>query len=99
MAGTLDDAQVTAALADLPGWSGDATGLSRTAELPDFPTAITVVDEVAVQAELADHHPDIDIRWRSVTFACATHSEGGVTDKDLQLAQAISTIVTAHNGS
>jgi 4a-hydroxytetrahydrobiopterin dehydratase len=47
------------------------------------------VDAVAVAAEEADHHPDIDIRWRDVLFVLSTHSEGGVTEKDLQLAGRI----------
>ena len=56
---------------------------------PDFPTAIALVDAVAVAAEEADHHPDIDIRWRDVLFVLSTHSEGGVTGKDVALAERI----------
>lgn len=91
----LTDSERDAALARLDGWTGDATGLHRTVELPDFPTAILVVDRVAAAAEQADHHPDIDIRWRTLTFACATHSAGGVTGLDVQLAEKINEIVTA----
>lgn len=95
MADLLDAAAVDRALAELPGWSGDHTGIRRTAELPSFPAAIQVVDQVAEVAEAMDHHPDIDIRWRTLTFACATHSAGGVTDRDITLARQIDEIVAA----
>lgn len=98
MAQTLDDAGVRAALATLDGWTGDTAGLHWTVELPDFPTAIAVVDEVARAAEDMDHHPDIDIRWRSLTFSCATHSAGGVTDNDVRLASQIRQIATGKGG-
>jgi len=81
-------------LEDLPGWAGDATGISRTYEAADFPGAIELVDAVARDAEEMNHHPDIDIRWRSVTFACATHSEGGVTQLDVELAHRIHDLAT-----
>ena len=54
-----------------------------------------MVDRVAEAAEAADHHPDIDIRWRTLTFTCATHSAGGVTGKDVELAGTIDGIVRA----
>jgi len=54
-----------------------------------------VVDRVAEAAEAADHHPDIDIRWRTLTFTLATHSAGGVTAKDVDLAGTIDEIVRA----
>lgn len=95
MAELLDSAEVTAALAGLPEWSGDTRAISRTARLPSFPAAIAVVDRVAEVAEARDHHPDIDIRWRTLTFRCATHSAGGVTRRDVDLARRIDQIVAA----
>ena len=80
-------------LAGLVDWTGDATGISRTVELDSFPTVIAVVDRVAEVAEERDHHPDIDIRWRTVTFRCTTHSAGGVTQRDIDLARRIDEIV------
>ena len=97
MAVLLDAATVAAGLADLDGWTGDETAIRRTVRLASFPAAIEVVDRVAEVAEEADHHPDIDIRWRTVTFTCATHSAGGVTDRDLALAARIDAIVRAAN--
>jgi len=93
----LSDADLAARLGELPGWRGDRESLVRQVEAPDFPTGIRVVDEVAVVAEAMDHHPDIDIRWRTVTFALSTHSAGGVTELDVELARRISEIAAAHS--
>ncbi len=98
MAHLLDDAAVTAALDALPGWERDGGSLVLTAKLPTFPAAVTVVDRVAAIAEDNDHHPDIDIRWRTLTFRCSTHSAGGITDLDTALAAAISEQVAAAGG-
>jgi 4a-hydroxytetrahydrobiopterin dehydratase len=95
MATVLDPAAVTAALADLPGWQSEGDAIVRTAQLPSFPAAIAVVDRVAAIAESRDHHPDIDIRWRTLTFRCSTHSAGGVTELDVALAAAISEEIAA----
>lgn len=93
MAEVLNAEAVRTELAGLDGWAGDPSAISRVVELPSFPAAIEVVDRVAVAAEELDHHPDIDIRWRTVTFRCATHSVGGVTGKDVELARRIDGIV------
>src|SRR2546421_7115912 len=91
----LDHDAVARALQSLDGWTGDAKEIARTAELPGFPAAIRVVDRVAEVAEELDHHPDIDIRWRTLTFHCATHSAGGVTARDVALARRIDEIVAS----
>ncbi|REF97276.1 4a-hydroxytetrahydrobiopterin dehydratase [Asanoa ferruginea] len=93
MAEVLGADDLQAALAGLDGWAGDPSGISRDAELSSFPGAIAVVDRVAEVAEALDHHPDIDIRWRRLRFTLSTHSAGGVTAKDLDLARRIDTIV------
>jgi 4a-hydroxytetrahydrobiopterin dehydratase len=85
----LSDAEVTDALTGLPEWRREGAMIVRTVELPTFPDAITVVDRVAEVAEARNHHPDIDIRWRTLTFRCSTHSEGGITDLDVSLAREI----------
>ena len=99
MADLLDDDAIASALADLPGWEreGDAT-IVRYAKLPTFPAAIAAVDEVAELAEQNNHHPDIDIRYNSVKFKLSTHSEGGLTAKDTDLAGKISVVVDAKTG-
>ncbi len=93
MAQLLSDDQVRTALVQLTGWEGDTTQIRRTAVLPSFPAAIEVVRQVADAAEEQDHHPDIDIRWRTLHFACSTHSDNGVTGKDIELAERIDAIV------
>jgi 4a-hydroxytetrahydrobiopterin dehydratase len=98
MSELLDQAAIDAALAGLDGWTGGPDGITRTAELPSFPAAIEVVDRVAAAAEEADHHPDIDIRWRTLTFALSTHSAGGVTAKDTALAARSDEIVAGARG-
>jgi 4a-hydroxytetrahydrobiopterin dehydratase len=95
MAELLSADEIASRLTELVDWSGDASGITRTVELPSFPAAIAAVDQVAVVAEGLDHHPDIDIRWRTLKFACMTHSAGGVTAKDFELAGRIDEIVAA----
>jgi 4a-hydroxytetrahydrobiopterin dehydratase len=95
MRDALDDEALRSALAELPDWTGDPTGLRREATLPSFRAAIEVVDRVADAAEELDHHPDIDIRWRTLRFACSTHAAGGaVTELDVRLARQIDAVVT-----
>jgi 4a-hydroxytetrahydrobiopterin dehydratase len=89
MARLLEDEEVERQLRDLPGWARDGDTIRATYDAPDFPTAIRLVDEVALEAEGMDHHPDIDIRWRTVHFACSTHSEGGLTQLDVELAHRV----------
>ena len=73
------------------GWSykPKEKAICRTYEFPSFPSAIRFVDLVAELAELADHHPDIDVRYNKVTLTLSTHSEGGVTEKDFELVRQI----------
>src|SRR2546423_10396740 len=89
MPGILSAEELAEALTRLPEWSGDPTGIARAVTAPSFLAGIRLVDAVAEVAEDADHHPDIDIRWRTVTFRLATHSAGGVTELDLALARRI----------
>lgn len=89
MARLLQDDEVDRQLGDLPGWSREGNAIRASYEAPDFPTGIRLVDEVAVEAEDMDHHPDVDIRWRTVTFVNSTHSEGGLTQLDVELAHRI----------
>jgi 4a-hydroxytetrahydrobiopterin dehydratase len=93
MSELLTEDQVTAELAGLSGWSRDGDAIVRTAELSSFPAAISVVDRVATIAEARDHHPDIDIRWRTLTFRCSTHSAHGLTAKDIALAREIDAVL------
>jgi len=91
----LEQEELSPLLADHPQWSGGAEHLTRVFTAADFPTAITVVDKVAVIAEEMNHHPDIDIRWRTLRFRLSTHSAGGVTELDLRLARRIEHVLAA----
>ncbi|HVV10940.1 4a-hydroxytetrahydrobiopterin dehydratase [Amycolatopsis sp.] len=95
MAELWTDEQISAGLGKLPGWQRSGDSLERTAELADFPTAIEVVNRVAEIAESVQHHPDIDIRWRKLTFRLSTHSAGGLTEKDFSLAGQIDATIDA----
>jgi 4a-hydroxytetrahydrobiopterin dehydratase len=89
----LSDEQVDAALPDLNGWERKGGALRRSIKFPAFLDGIDAVRRVGERAEQKDHHPDIDIRWRTVTFALVTHSEGGITNKDVEMAREIDGIV------
>lgn len=89
----LSDHDVDVAAASLNGWHRLNGALRRSVTFPSFPDGIEAVRRVAELAERADHHPDIDIRWRTVTFALVTHSEGGITEKDVQMAREIDGIL------
>ncbi len=71
---------------ELSGWTLDGVSIRRSVKAPSFMDGIRLVQQVAEVAEDLDHHPDIDIRWRTVTFTLSTHSAGGLTAKDLRLA-------------
>lgn len=81
--------QVAAALAELPEWSGDGTGIERTVKQSSFPAAVDAIVQIAAVAEELDHHPDLDLRWRTVRVSVVTHSAGGVTELDLELARRV----------
>jgi len=85
----LSAVEVARALAELTDWTGDTTSLRRSIKASSFAAGIRLVDAVAEIADAMDHHPDIDIRWTTITFTCATHSAGGVTELDVELARMI----------
>jgi 4a-hydroxytetrahydrobiopterin dehydratase len=88
----LPDGTVTERLAALPGWAREGDEIVKTFEFPSFTEAIFFVDRMADEAEAANHHPDIDIRYRKVRVALTTHDEGGLTEKDFALAAEIESV-------
>lgn len=80
------------ALATLPGWAFEESTQALTRELhfADFPTAFGFMTAVAIEAQSLDHHPDWSNAWATVTIALTTHSAGGLTERDVQLAERIS---------
>jgi 4a-hydroxytetrahydrobiopterin dehydratase len=85
----LTDAEADDALRRLPEWTRDGDWIARTVELPTFRDAIALVTAVADAAEQANHHPNIDIRWRRVSFRLTTHSAKALTRRDVDLAARI----------
>jgi 4a-hydroxytetrahydrobiopterin dehydratase len=85
----LDDTAVEEGLQRLPGWERRGNEIVKTFVREDFAHAMVFVNEVADAAEAAGHHPDIDIRWNKVTLTLSSHAEGGLTDRDFQLAARI----------
>ena len=79
-------------LAEHPEWKHEGGMIRRTYEAPGFLAGIEFVSRVAKAAEAADHHPDIDIRWRKVTLALVTHDAGGLTWRDTKLAAEADTM-------
>lgn len=99
MCRALSEQEIADQLGSLPGWAGTTESIRCSYVFPDFPTAITAVDQVALEAEDMSHHPDIDIRWRTVTFALSTHSVGGVTQLDIELAHRIRLVAEDQRGT
>lgn len=93
MPALLDDAQIAEALDAMPDWERRGSALVRSVKAPDFRTGIRLVDEVATVAEDVNHHPDIDIRWTTVTFALTTHVAGGITAYDVKLAHRLDGVI------
>jgi len=89
----LSDDRVSDGLARLEGWEREGDAIVRTYELASFRAVIEFVGRIADLAEAANHHPDLDIRYRRLRVLLSTHSEGGITDKDLALAEQIDAAV------
>lgn len=89
MAELLNQPEIDQALAHLGGWSQARDKITRTFVLPSFPMALAFASAVGYLAEKADHHPDILIAYRKVTLTLSTHSAGGLTQKDFDLAAQI----------
>ena len=85
----LSAAERAGVLSAHPDWSAAGEALERTITFGDFAEAMGFVNRVALAAQALDHHPDIDIRGRRVTLRLTTHSVGGLTDRDVALAELI----------
>jgi 4a-hydroxytetrahydrobiopterin dehydratase len=85
----LTQPEIDQALQALPEWRREGEAIVRTLRCPTFRDAIVLVDRVADAAEAADHHPDIEIVWRRVTFRLTTKASGGLTEKDMAMAAEI----------
>jgi 4a-hydroxytetrahydrobiopterin dehydratase len=90
MSRLLADDEIERQLGDLPGWRRDNESLVASYDAPDFPTALTLIVEAGGEAEQMNHHPDVDLRWKVTHWRLSTHSAGGLTQLDIELAHRIS---------
>jgi len=89
----LTEHQLHAFLEKHPKWRVEGGHLTRVFHFPSFLDGIRFVDQVAHIAEAANHHPDIDVRYREVTLRLMTHDAGGLTEKDTKLAEEFGMVV------
>ena len=88
----LNGSEIQRDLKNLTGWVKNGDEIKKKFEFKDFIQAMAFVNSIAMLAERANHHPDIDIRWNKVQLVLSTHSEGGITQKDIALAKEIESI-------
>lgn len=85
----MSDDEITTGMESLPGWQRSGDEIVKEYRLGNFRDSVAFVVLLSYEAEAANHHPDLDIRWNKVRVALSTHSEGGITAKDFDLATAI----------
>jgi pterin-4a-carbinolamine dehydratase len=88
-AGTLSGAELGHELARLPGWSERDGAIHRTYETDGWRASLLVTNAIGFICEAADHHADLGVSWPRVTVALSTHSAGGITAKDIEVARLI----------
>ncbi len=93
---TYAEPEITERLAPLPGWQFVEGEIRRTYKTDGWPTTLMLVNAIGFCAESADHHPDLKVSWGRLVVALSTHSAGGVTDKDFDLARRIEDIARWH---
>jgi 4a-hydroxytetrahydrobiopterin dehydratase len=86
---TYDQTQIAERLKALPGWYFEDGWIRRVYKTDGWPTTLMLVNAVGFVAEAADHHPDLSVTWGRITVKLSTHSAGGITDKDFELARRI----------
>jgi 4a-hydroxytetrahydrobiopterin dehydratase len=89
MSRLLNDEEISRQLGSLPGWRRDGESLVASYDAPDFPGAVQLIVQAGDEAEQMGHHPDIDLRWKVTSWRLSTHSEGGLTQLDIELAHRI----------
>lgn len=88
----LTNPEIKQSLGKLKGWQQSGNAIQRIFEFPDFKAAMQFVNRIADAAEQANHHPDIDIRYNKVIMALVSHDAGGVTERDVKMAERINQI-------
>lgn len=85
----LGDAEIAEKLSALPGWERSGGAIEKSFERGDFVGSVRFVESLVAPAEEMNHHPDVAISWATVTVTISTHSEGGLTANDFELAAKI----------
>jgi 4a-hydroxytetrahydrobiopterin dehydratase len=85
----LSDAEIDERLAGLDGWERSGDAITKDFDNGDFKGSVDFVNRLTPEAEDMNHHPDLEISWKTVTITISTHSEGGLTDNDFELARRI----------
>lgn len=88
----LNDDEIRARLDDLPEWSRVGDSIKREVKLDDFQGSVDFVNRITPPAEQMNHHPDISISWNTVECTLSTHSQGGLTESDFELARQIDSL-------
>ena len=89
----LADSEIEARLAEHPGWELSGTAIRKQFKRSDFVGSVNFVQSLVGPAEAMNHHPDLEISWDTVTVSLSTHSDGGVTAADFELAGKIDALV------
>lgn len=85
----LSPGQITESLKALPGWKHQGEVITKQYTFKEFMDGIRFINRIAEIAEKMDHHPDIEVNYKRITFTLSTHDQGGITEKDVKLAEAI----------
>ena len=85
----LSDAEIDERLAGLAGWERSGDAIVKQFDNGDFKGSVDFVSRLTPEAEDMNHHPDLEISWKTVTVTITTHSQGGLTDNDFELARRI----------
>ncbi len=85
----LSDEEIDRRLGERPGWERRGDAITREFETKDFVGSVDLVNRITPVAEEMNHHPDLSISWNRVTVTLSTHSQGGLTDNDFELAEKI----------
>ena len=88
----LSDAEIDERLGGMNGWERSGDAIVKQFDNGDFKGSVNFVDRLTPEAEDMNHHPDLEISWKTVTVTITTHSEGGLTENDFELARRIETL-------
>ena len=88
----LNDDQIRERLEGLEGWEREGKSIKKEFKLEDFKGSVDFVNRLTPVAEEMNHHPDLEISWNTVKVSISTHSEGGLTENDFELAGKVDTL-------